>query len=334
MSELRLNLLTREWVVIATERAHRPRDYIHEPDHAPLPPYLKTCPFCPGNEDKTREEYMRLDAKPPGTGWRTRVVANKYPAVSREGDKKRVIEGSHRYVTGVGIHEIIIESALHNETIAHFEEQHIADLLRIYKNRFIEAHRDPRVEHVIIFKNHGIGAGTSIEHPHSQLIATPVVPVQFRDRVQAAMHYFDDTGECLVCAITRHEGEDGVRVIIDSEHFLTFIPYAALSPFHTWIFPKRHCAAFSDIREEEVEDLASHLREILRRYFYGFDNPDFNLVIRSSRPQDVANEYCHWYISIVPRMSTVAGFELGSGMFINTNLPEASAELVRAVRLP
>jgi UDPglucose--hexose-1-phosphate uridylyltransferase len=334
MSELRLNLLTREWVVIATERAHRPRDYISERVRPPLPPYLKSCPFCPGNEDKTRDEYMRLDAKPPAKGWRTRVVANKYPAVSLEGDKKRIMDGIRRCVTGVGIHEIIIESAAHNETMAHFDRTHLGDLIHIYKNRFIESYRDPRVEHVIIFKNHGLGAGTSIEHPHSQLIATPVVPVQFRDRVQAAMHFFDDTGECLVCSITGREILDRTRVIIDTDHFLTFIPYAALSPFHTWIFPKRHCATFSDIREDEVADLAAHLKEIMMRYYHGFDNPDFNLVIRSSRPQDIANEYCHWYISIVPRMSMVAGFELGSGMFINTNLPEASAELVRAVRLP
>lgn len=334
MSELRLNLVTREWVVISTERAKRPTDFLEAEARPPAPPYLKACPFCPGNERKTPEELFRLDMGDGTEGWLVRVVANKYPALSPEGQKKRVTEGTKRFVSGVGIHEVIVESPAHDMTLALLEQWHIQDVLRTYKNRFIESHKDPRVEHVIIFKNHGEGAGTSIPHPHSQLIATPVVPIQFRDRVQAAMHYFDDTGECLMCSMVRRELDEGARVVLDTEHFLTFIPYAALSPFHTWIFPKRHSATFSEITEDEIASLAVHLKDLMRRFYFGLENPDYNMVVRSSRPQDGANEYCHWYLSIVPRITRAAGFELGSGMFINTSLPEESAEFLRSVSMP
>jgi UDPglucose--hexose-1-phosphate uridylyltransferase len=330
MPELRLNLVTREWVIIATERAKRPTDF-RSPylDRPSAPESSPACPFCPGNEKKTPEEHLRLaDEK----GWRIRVVANKYPALEGSGERTRRLDGLKRSISGVGVHEVIIEHQRHNLSTALFEDKHIEDLVLVYKNRFIEAHRDPRVEHVIIFKNHGEAAGTTVTHPHTQLIGTPVVPIQFRDRVQSAMHYFDDTGECLMCATLKRELSERTRVITDTQHFLTFIPYAALSPFHTWIFPKRHSSAFSTISSDEAKDLAHHLKAILLKFHKGLDNPDYNYVIRSSRPQDAGNEYCHWYISIVPRLTKAAGFELGSGMYINTSLPEESAEFLRSVK--
>ncbi|MDO8426534.1 MAG: galactose-1-phosphate uridylyltransferase [Deltaproteobacteria bacterium] len=329
MPELRLNLVTREWVIIATERAKRPMDFRNNIERPAPPPHLSSCPFCPGNEHKTPEEQLRL---PEDGGWKIRVVSNKYPALSKTGERKRSVDGFRRSMTGVGIHEIIVESSLHNVSIAFMELNHIQDVLRIYKNRFIEAHKDLRVEHVIIFKNQGEAAGTSIEHAHSQLVGTPVVPIQVRDRVQAALHFFDDTGECMICSILKKEREEGVRVVTDTDHFITFIPYAALSPFHTWIFPKRHSATFSSITEEEIKDLSSHLKTLLSKFYFSLDNPDYNYVIRSSRPQDSANEYCHWYFSIVPRITRTAGFELGSGMFINTSAPEESAKFLRSAR--
>lgn len=327
MPELRLNLVTREWVVIATERAKRPEDFkAAVPERPAMPPYLAECPFCPGNEGKTTEERFRISE---GDAWKIRVVANKYPAVASVGEKHWIPDGFRRTVTGVGLHDVIIESPAHNMNPALMEPGHVNDLIGVYRKRFIEAHRDPRVEHVIIFRNHGEGAGTSLAHPHSQIIGVPVVPVQFRDRVQAAMHFFDNTGECLFCHILNKEKGYGVRVVLETEHFLTFIPYAALSPFHTWVFPKRHSAVFSDISDEEAADLALNLKTVLSKFYWGLDNPDYNLVIRSSRPEDAKNEYCHWYLSIVPRVTQSAGFELGSGMFINTGLPEESARFLR-----
>lgn len=329
MPELRFNVVTREWVIIATERAKRPRDFSNHKETPLRPEHLPACPFCPGNEHKTPAERYRV---PEGDAWKIRVVANKFPALSSEGEKKRLGNGLRTAVTGVGVHEVIIETPLHNLDTGLQEKANIEELIGVYISRFVEANKDPRVEHAIIFKNHGEGAGTSLDHPHSQLIATPVVPVQFRDRVQAALHYFDDTGECLVCSVLKKDLQDGTRVIYDTRHFVTFIPYAALSPFHTWIFPKRHSASFSALTGEEVKDLAAHLKNILSRFHYGLANPDYNYVIRSSRPKDAANEYCHWYLSIVPRLSTAAGFEMGSGMFINTSLPERNAEYLRSIK--
>lgn len=330
MTELRLNLVTREWVIIAQNRARRPEDFKGILSRKSLPEYLKGCPFCPGNEEKTPRECLRVDGK---DGWKIRVVPNKFAVLSETGEKKRVAENLKRAVSGVGRHEVIIETPLHNANPALLTTDHVEELIHIYRNRFISAYLDPRVEHVIIFKNHGEMAGTSLEHPHSQLIGTPVVPVQFRDRSEAATHYFDDTGVCLICDIAKNELKDGSRVIIDSDHFVTFIPYAALSPFHIWIFPKRHTASFSNITDMETRELAKHLKTILEKLYYGLDNPDYNYIILSSKPTESRNEYFHWYVSIVPRLTKTAGFEMGSGMYINTMVPEESAEFLRGVKI-
>jgi UDPglucose--hexose-1-phosphate uridylyltransferase len=266
VSELRLNLVTRAWVIIAKERAKRPEDFKRVKAGKSLPERLDTCPFCPGNEDKTPRESFRLDGK---DGWKIRVVDNKFPALSNLGERRRVREGSKRLVSGVGVHDVIIETPLHNQSPALMELEDVADIISIYRNRFLDAYSDPRVEHVIVFRNHGERAGTSLEHPHSQLIATPVVPVQFRDRIEAAMHYFDDTGECLMCDLVKSEMEEGTRIVHDTEHFITFEPYAAVSPFHTWIFPKRHSASFSRITEDEIKDLALHLKTLLSKFYHG-----------------------------------------------------------------
>ena len=330
MSELRLNLLTREWVVIAVERGRAPAELkLSRPERPVRPAFEPTCPFCVGNEHKTGDERFRIN---DGNGWLIRVVGNKYPALSPSGERTRSSDPIMRSVNGVGIHEVIIESPVHDGATAFYEISHLERLIETYRARFNEAYKDARVEHVIIFKNYGEGAGTAIAHPHSQLIATPVVPYQFRDRVRSAMHYFDDTGECLLCAMLKRERQAGVRVLMDTAHFMTFIPYAALSPFHTWIFPKRHCASFAGITAEEVVELAMHMKSLFTRFHHGLDDPDFNYAIRSSRPLDEGNDYCHWYISVVPRLAKVAGFELGSGMFINSVAPEESAAFLRAVR--
>jgi UDPglucose--hexose-1-phosphate uridylyltransferase len=331
MPELRLNQITRAWVIIAKERAKRPEEFKRAKEREPLPEHVEGCPFCPGNEHMTPPESCRVDGE---NGWKIRVVENKFPAVSSSGEKQRVIQGNMRLVSGVGQHDVIIETPRHDLSPAVLDLPHVEDLVRTYRKRFLQAYEDPRVEHVIIFRNHGEGAGTSLEHPHSQLIAVPVVPVQFRDRISAAMHFFDDTGECIICDLMRIELNEGARVVLDTEHFLTFVPYAAICPFHMWIFPKRHSATFSRITDEETKDLALHIRTLLAKFHHGLDNPDYNYIFRSSRPMDSDNEYCHWYLSMIPRLAKTAGFELGSGMYINPSLPEECAEFLRSVEIP
>jgi UDPglucose--hexose-1-phosphate uridylyltransferase len=328
MPELRLNLITREWVIIQTERAHNPEDFRQRREKRYNPEHLDSCPFCTGNEDKTPGELMRLSSD--GL-WKVRVILNKYAALLTEGELVRTNEGHKHLVTGVGRHEVIVESPRHNMDMAHVEQDHLADILDVYKARFIEAHKDEKVEHVIIFKNHGPSSGTTIQHPHAQLIGVPITPIGARNRMDEAMRYFDNTGECLMCAILKEDLTDGRRVILDTNSFAAFIPYAALSPFHIWIVPKRHTASFADCDGEELKDLAYILKTTLAKLYHGLDDPDYNYMIFSRGPFRYRSEYVHWYISIVPRIIPTAGFELGSGIYINQTIPEDVAEFMRSV---
>jgi UDPglucose--hexose-1-phosphate uridylyltransferase len=331
MSELRLNLITREWVIIAKERAKRPEEFRVRAERIALPPFSETCPFCPGNEGRTPPETYSLDDE---KGWRIRVMPNKFAALSYVGERKRENGGIKRIVSGVGTHEVIVETPFHNMTTALLPLPQLEDIIRVYRDRFIEAYNDPRVEHVIIFKNQGEMAGTSLEHPHSQLVGTPVTPIQVRMRVDEAIRFFDDTGDCLMCKTLKDELADRSRIIAETDHFVSFIPYAALSPFHIWIFPRRHNPSFAGINDEEINDLARIMKLTLGKVYYGLENPDFNYTIRSMKPVTGSVEFFHWYLSIVPRVYEASGFEMGSGMYINMAVPEASAEFLRSIDAP
>lgn len=331
MPELRQNLATKEWVIIATERAKRPEEFKSKKEKKELPDFSSTCVFCPGNESNTPDETFRISGE---GGWKVRSFPNKFAALSREGERKRKIKGVERWLNGVGIHEVIAETPVHNMTTALLPVENVRLILEAYRARYIDILRDKRIELIIIFKNHGESAGTSLEHPHSQLIGTPVVPTQIRNRLEDAMRYFDDTGECVYCKMIDEELRARERILIETEYFVSFVLYAALSPFHTWILPKRHTPSFGEITDEEIEDMAGVLKNILAKFYYGLDNPDFNYVIRSAPTGGGANEYFHWYLSIVPRLTRTAGFELGSGMFINISMPEENAKFLREVRIP
>ncbi|MFH1539262.1 MAG: galactose-1-phosphate uridylyltransferase [bacterium] len=331
MPEIRQNLATREWVVIATERAVRPEDFKSK-ERAKTearPARVEACPFCPGNESKTPDELFRVESG--GGGWSVRVIPNKFAALKTEGERMRRIDGVERVMAGIGYHEVIVEDPVHNTTIALLPRESVANVLTAYRERHLAIAGDRRMELVIIFKNHGAAAGTSLEHPHSQLIALPVVPSQIRHRMQDAIVFHDDYGECVYCRMLRDELAAKTRIVAESERFAAFVLYAAASPFHTWILPRRHAASFGTIGDEEIADLASVLRATLRKLYVGLGDPDYNFVVRSA-PIGLENAtYFHWYIAIVPRLSKAAGFELGSGMFINTALPEDSAAFMRKV---
>jgi UDPglucose--hexose-1-phosphate uridylyltransferase len=332
VSEIRQNIATKDWVIIATERAKRPEDFVKKKkEKVILPGYSESCPFCPGNERMSPVETCSIRE---GNRWKVRAIPNKFPAVSPEGELVNREDGIVRLVSGVGIHDVIIEGPEHNLTTAQFEKGRILDIISVYKKRYLQVMEDDRVELVTIFKNHGESAGTSLEHPHSQLVATPVVPSSIRQRIADAMHYYDDHRECVFCRALREELEAGERVILETANFAVFIPYAALSPFHIWIMPKRHTASFPEINDAEMEDFAGVLKTVLGKIYHGLDDPDYNYVIRSLPGIARKNSFFHWYLSIIPRVSKAAGFELGSGMFINTALPEESAKFLRGVEVP
>jgi UDPglucose--hexose-1-phosphate uridylyltransferase len=331
MPELRHNILTREWVVIATERAKRPEDFAKKKkEKKVLPAHVPTCPFCPGNEKMTPPETYVV----PDTGsWRVRVTPNKFAALSYQGERRRWIQGIRRTVSGVGIHEVIVETPDHSKSTALLEDAQVETIIQAYLNRFMFASRDPRIEQVTLFKNHGEAAGTSLEHSHSQMIAAPVITAQHRDRLINALKHFDEFGECIFCRVLDQELKEGTRIVHESEHFVAFVQFAALSPFSMLIMPRRHMACFSEITDAEAADLARNLRCTLGKLYYGLDDPDFNYTIRTAPADNAGVKYYHWYVSIIPRLTRLAGFELGSGMFINVSLPEENASFLRGVKL-
>ncbi|OHB82606.1 MAG: galactose-1-phosphate uridylyltransferase [Planctomycetes bacterium RIFCSPHIGHO2_02_FULL_38_41] len=329
MSELRLNPITQEWVIIAGEKNKKPEDFIIK-EQRTYPAFLKTCPFCPGNESITPNEIFRThDEK----GWKARVVPNKFAVLSREGERVRVNDVLRKNVSGVGMHEVIIETPVHNLTTATMPLAQLKEIIQIYKDRLSALYRDKRVEHVTIFKNSGPSSGTTIEHPHSQIVGIPVTPMQIRNRIEYNMRFFADTGNCLMCKTVKDELNEGTRVLMNTQHFVVFVPYASLSPFHLWIFPKRHSCFFADMQSDEMWDFASSLKSTMARLYHGLNNPDFNYVIRSGNPSDANAPHIHWYLSIVPRIAMASGFELGSGMFINPLNPEKTAEFLRNVKI-
>jgi len=331
MSELRQNITTKEWVIIATERARRPQEFSNQASPGkPLPVYEASCPFCAGNEDKTPPATFSIHGD---SVWKVRVTPNKYAALVPAGDVHHHANGIKHWMNGFGIHEVIIENPRHNAETALVPDEQFADIIRTYRERYLDALKDEHIELVTIFKNHGESAGTSLEHPHSQLIATPVVPLYIRQRITEAMNYFDEHGTCVFCEMIGEEMRLRERIIEETDDFVAFILYAAPSPFHIWIVPKKHGASFGGIDDAQVTGLAAILKNVLTRLYIGLNNPDYNYVIRSIPGQVRKNDFYHWYLSIVPRIVKTAGFELGSGIYINTALPEKSAEFLRNVRI-
>ncbi|MEW5744317.1 MAG: DUF4931 domain-containing protein [Nitrospirota bacterium] len=328
--ELRLNMLTRKWVIIAREKSKKAEDFIRASTKKRHPAFLETCAFCPGNEEKSPGERYRIHGE---KGWSVRVILNKFSVLSTDGDRHRSVSGLKQSITGFGTHEIVVESPLHHHTTALMPVEQIENVLRAYKDRLIECYKDPRVEHVVVFKNSGHDSGTTIEHSLSQIVGMPVTPFEVRSRNDIALRFFDNTGECLQCRMLAEELAEDARIVHASEHFAVLVPYAALSPFHLWIFPRRHSGTFADIRPEEAKDLAAALKTTLAKIYWGLENPDFNYVLRTAQPSAVDSPYLHWYLSIVPRVSTLTGFELGSGMFINPLVPEESATFLKRVKI-
>lgn len=333
MPELRQNLATREWVIIATERAKRPHEFkppkrqrTHE-----RPEWLESCPFCPGNEDQTPEPVL---VWPSAGDWQLRVFPNKFPALKPEGERVRCLEGIMRKLNGVGYHEVIVETPRHDHTPALQHPEEVARTLKAFQNRGREMMLDRRIEQIIYFKNHGPDAGTSLEHSHCQIVALPMVPYDVRRRIEELRRTFDDDGTCPYCSILEHELSQGERLIAQNEYFVALIPYAAFSPFHTWILPRRHGPTFLDQTAAELRGLGAIMQEVFARLYFGLDDPHFNYMIRSAPNRDSSSAYLHWYVSVVPRVTKAAGFELGSGMYINPSLPEESAQFLRDVRVP
>mgnify|MGYP005833064209 CR=1 FL=1 len=277
------------------------------------------------------ESFALRDGTPPdGPGWRVRVVPNKFAALQPVGSLERCTENElFRRMDGVGVHEVIVESPVHNLYLPFMEERHVQEVVATWRERYLTLREDARFKLIMIFKNHGVGAGTSIDHPHSQLVATPVVPTDIRATFQKAFDFFDDTGQCVYCQMLAEELSLGRRVLLTSERFAVFHPFASRMPFETWIVPRKHGASFGLITVAEAEEFALLLKRVLRKIYFGLKNPDFNLLVQTAPVRDEFEDYFHWHVIILPRLTTTAGFEMGTGIYINTALPEETAAFLR-----
>jgi UDPglucose--hexose-1-phosphate uridylyltransferase len=335
MPELRKDPVVGRWVIISTERSRRPTNF--EP--APVVKSTGFCPFCPGNEDKTPPEVYALrpgGGPPNGPGWRVRVVPNKFPALQIEGTLDRRGEGLYDKMNGVGAHEVVIETPDHAVDLADLPVAHVAEVLEAYRARVVDLSRDRRLRYVLIFKNHGANAGATLEHTHTQLIATPIIPRILQEELDGSRRYFELKERCVFCDIVAQEtaAGNGRRVVATSERFVALAPFAPRFPFETWILPRRHDAAYQMVADEgELLDLARLLKDVLMRLNLALDRPPYNFVIHTSPVSDGDLEYYHWHIEIMPKLTRVAGFEIGSGFYINPTPPEDAAQFLRGITL-
>jgi UDPglucose--hexose-1-phosphate uridylyltransferase len=330
MPEFRKDLITGRCTIISTERAKRPQQSFYESSSGDPEP----CPFCPGNEDQTPPEVLAYRA--PSTqsnapGWTVRVVPNKYPAVVPDDSGVTHSDGLYRSTRAVGAHEVIIEAPNHVKRMAALTGQQIAAVLRAYRDRMLELRKDPRWRYILIYKNQGAPAGATLQHVHSQLIALPEVPQSIVEEINGARGYFGSTGRCVYCNIIQQELCERKRLISESERFISFCPYAARFPYETWILAKRHAPTFECSGGAEYDELSRCLNEILIRLDRALVDPSLNYVLHSAPLDEPASAYYHWHFEILPKVTQVAGFEWGSGSFINPVAPEEAARLLREV---
>ena len=329
MPELRKDPVTGRWVIIATDRARRPSDFTR---HTVV---LKGgfCPFCPGNESKTPPEILayRNGSERDKPGWSVRVVPNKYPALGIEGNLDRRADGMYDRMHGIGAHEVIIETPNHRQTFADMPDKSIEDVLWAFRDRIADLKQDRRFKYILIFKNHGEPAGATLEHPHCQLIALPIVPRQVLDELEGASKYYELKERCIFCDIVQQEvsGQEP-RLVAENRGFVAVSPYAPRFPFETCILPKNHEASFENAGSGEFETLAKMIKLVIGKMDSVLERPAYNMVLHTAPLQARDSvDYYHWHIELIPKLTKVAGFEWGTGFYINPTSPEEAARYLR-----
>lgn len=331
MSELRRDPISGRWVIISVERGKRPTDFI-SPSQRKKGGF---CPFCPGNEYTTPDEIMAF--RPPGTnpnspGWTLRVMPNKFPALQIYGDLNKTGVGIFDMMNGIGAHEVIIETPDHMLSLSTMSLKTVEDVLWAYYLRLTDLRKDSRFKYVLIFKNEGEAAGASLEHSHTQLIALPIIPNLVKEEMDYSKHYFDLKERCIFCDVINQELESQKRIIYENSQYVALAPFAPRAPFETWILPKNHESNFHP-PNKNFSSLTEILQMILKQMDKILEVPPYNFVIHTSPFQDEINEYYHWHIEIVPKLTKIAGFEWGSGFFINPTPPEESVRFMREAKI-
>ncbi|MDH7578772.1 MAG: galactose-1-phosphate uridylyltransferase [Bacillota bacterium] len=331
MPELRQEPVTKRWVIIAIERSKRPLDFHVKPDERKG----GDCPFCPGNEDKTPPEIMAFrepGTKPNGRGWWIRVVPNKFPALEKNGAESPLNSAEENFfnkMMGIGAHEVIIESPEHGASLEKHPIHQLKEIFRAWRERHNILMKDDAIKYVQIFKNAGAVAGASLEHPHSQLIATPLIPHVIEEELKGAQKYFEEKGCCLYCEINHQELNKNERIVAENEAFIAYCPFASRFPFETWILPKEHQASFSALNDFLLNQLSLIVKETMQKIVSSLNHPPYNLMLHTAPFGYREAPYYHWHLEIFPRLTTVAGFEWGTGIYINPTSPETAAKYLR-----
>ncbi len=331
MPELRKDPILGRWVIISVERGKRPKDFI------PIVHKKKGgfCPFCPGNEYTTPPEIIafRPDGSEPNKpGWTLRVMPNKFPALDPVGSLRKSGEGMFDRMNGVGVHEVIVENPDHYLTLSTMPEKSVEDALWAYYLRLTELKKDPRIKYVLVFKNEGDAAGASLEHSHSQIIGLPILPRTVKGELQGARNHFELKERCIFCDIIYQEMADGKRVVYENENYVAIAPFAPRSPFETWILPKAHQPAFGP-DGKSFRGLAHILQRILKQFDAALESPPYNFVVHTAPFNEEQSEYYHWHIEMMPKLTKIAGFEWGTGFYINPTPPEEAAKFMRELKV-
>lgn len=329
MGELRQDVVTGLWVVVATERAMRPTSFA-SPCVVELPDESDKCPFCPGHEIMTPLEVLAVrpqDGEPNAPGWQVRVVPNKFPAFemgedvlpSEEMFPRRPAEGSH---------EVVIHSPSHSANLATMSPEEVELVVRVYRHRYCANAEDPDIRYVHIIVNQGREAGASLEHSHSQIFGMPLVPPLVQQELAGASWYHSRHDDCVFCRIIAEETSLSRRVIAKNRAFVAIAPFASRLPFEVWILPRSHAESFSEITETELEEFALILRDVLGTYDQKFASPPYNYYIHSAPTDGRSYPYYHWHLEMIPKLTTPGGFELGTSMMINITTPEHAADFL------
>lgn len=333
MSEFRRDPIIGQWVIVHTHDSWSSEKYEKDPH------YIRqavNCQFCPGKEHFTPPEIDAIrenGSTPNQPGWKVRVISNKFPALRVEGEIDRRHVGIYDVSNGVGAHEVVIETPDHHKGLADLEEGDVADVLKKYQSRMVDLARDRRFKYIIIFKNYGESAGTSVEHPHSQIIALPMVPEYVLKELSGARRYYEEHKRCLFCDIIEQEYRDKERIIAQNEEFIVFAPFAPRYPFECWILPKKHSSQFASIAEHERLSLAQLLKDCLARIKLCLSDPSYNFYLHVSPVNYEGEESYHWHLEIVPRLTQFSGFEWGSGYYVVRTSPEDAAQYLREVSI-
>ena len=333
MDQLRRDAVVGRWVIVDTDKPRLPKEFEIEP---PEKKAKRPCPFCYGHENLTPPEiqaHREGATQPNSPGWSTRVVPNKFPALKIEGDLNRQGVGMFDVSNGVGAHEVIIETPDHSKSLADLLDHEVEKVIWSYRDRSVDLRGDKRFRYIMIFKNHGYSAGASLSHSHSQLIALPMVPKNVKEELMGSKTYYEYRERCIFCDMIAQEKEENERLICENSRFLVFSPFASRFPFEVWILPKEHHSDFSFIRTEDVIDLARILKQVLLRIKHVLGDPPYNFIIHTSPIEQSEREDYHWHIEIMPKLMRIAGFEWGSGFYINPTPPEIAAKYLREAKI-